>query len=202
MPTYFSDHFALPAAGTVIPPTVLPLASIKADPGLAGASIRSLNARMDFSALASTLTAGDQFRLFTMQSGDMIHRINIVNTSGGATNDWNYVSILLDLGVFESGVAHDGVVRDVNLFSPALDIGSDETWPVAAVYDNAFITGVLDGTDRGLKLWELINIGVPSTYTQDPKIQFDIVASVNTATTFTANGLLSFNVQYCPAAVN
>lgn len=193
MTTFFSEHYTSPAStATVGPPTVLPLARIKAPTGIAGAQMKSIRAHLDFTVAADLVTA-DEIRLFTMQSGDRINTIRITTDAV-----WDYtVALALSLGLYEPGVNHNGVVLDADLYVSSIDNSAGALSRAEGLTE----AGTVTNFNRGKQLWEHLALGA-GTDTIDPKRSYDIVMTVTLATTPVANGTLLVEVEYTPAAIN
>ncbi len=182
MATWFSDHYTETGVDQSSLP-VLPATSAP-DSSVDGGRLYIMRAFVSI----TTGTTGDELRLWTMRSSDRIHFFNVF-CDGGFDN-----ASTLDFGFYATGDNHDGaVVGDVDVLSKGIDITSAiDAWDASELFnDNS-----LDGTDRGKKVWELINVGAASTYAQEPNVALDVVAL------FTANvttiGKLVIEVGYTP----
>ena len=106
----------------------------------------------------------EQLRLMTFKSGDRLIEL-LVSSDGNGTGSE------CDLGLYLEGNAHDGAVVDSNLFADALSI----TGALARVDQIEGAGGALNIDDRGKTLWEMLNAGGATSYTEDPHLSYDLV---------------------------
>jgi len=139
----------------------------RVEAGIAHASMRYARAEVTLDAV---LANSDTLRLKQFKSSDRINRLMFSCTAGGG-------SARVDIGIYKSGVNHDGSV---------LASGVD------AIAGNYVVSGVktmdclLDVVGynfyRGLTLWEWVNSIAPGTYAADPMEDWDIVITGDVVT--------------------
>ena len=123
------------------------------------------------------IAIGDIISIADFHSGQRINGIKI-----SADGELGAVTTF-DVGLYVAGQNGTvGAVVDVDLF---------ETTPLdlSGIVDRgeAFVGGILVGTDRGKTLWELAAVGA-ATYTVDPKVEFTIaLTAVGAAAAVGAN---------------
>ncbi len=129
--------------------------------------------------LSPLFAIGDVARMCTLKSADRIFAIRVSNNGASTLT-------IVDVGVYATGLAHDGAVVDVNRFASAL--------PVNAAGDRveAFTEDTLLGTDRGEELWRLLGLAT------DPFVTYDIALTA-TAAVATADELVRMEVDYTSA---
>ncbi len=112
----------------------------------------------------------DVLRFFSMKSGDRLLEL-MVSSDGGST------AAAMDIGLYLSGLNHDGAVVDADVFETAQVIST------AIERDDVLAAGtVLQHEDRGKTLWAMANVGAQS-YTVDPLVNYDVCGLVTTAFT-------------------
>lgn len=168
MARYYSDHFnSSGVAPSLASTTNVTLdTTFKPSVGIAHARMRKKRPHI---VIGTAATIGDEIRLTRFRSSDRIYDIRV--TAAGAT------AAAGDIGVYRSGAAHDGAVLDVDLFATAIGLTA------AARADGFTEATTLANKDRGKQLWELVNIGVASTFASDPMIDMDLVITVTTSFT-------------------
>lgn len=98
---------------------------------------------------------------------------------GGATSQ---------LGLYEAGKNHDGDLIDANFFDAVLDLGATNS-----ELDARTETQVV-GVNKGLALWEQMNIVTPATYADDPKEDWEMVITIGG--NITTGGTIVVEVEY------
>ena len=175
MPSIFSDLFN--SSGTVGPgegalAEELPLDAQRRT-GFGHSRLRYKKAKVTVGTIAGI---GDEIRMLQMRSSDRIHSILFSSDGGATAGD-------ADLGIYKSGLAHDGAVIDQNLFSTTA-IDTDTAQNRVEYFED----GALDTEDLGKPLWELADVG-GGTYTEDPSEDWDIVLTVRVAFTVAVSTL-------------
>lgn len=162
MPNFFSDLLAATPSGSFDP-------NYRAEAGLDGQKLRLKQARFDLAAAA----LNDTVVLATLPSGARVTGIRVTTNTTSATG-------ALHIGLYKApAVGRDHVpaaanLIDNNLFADALGVTT------AAARVDAFAEAALNDIHRGLRLWELANVGGAS-YSADPMEDWDIVATFSTA---------------------
>ena len=136
---YLSDHYNKTAASALpqIPAIIVPQSVDKA-------YLRYKRGEVDLSA--SSISAGDQIRMFTLKSGDRINEM-VISTDAS----WVFVA---NLGLYQAGFKHTGIVLDADLFASALDFdGGGSGLIQQEVLTEA--TTILD-EERGTPLWTML----------------------------------------------
>jgi len=183
MTRFYSDHFHATGVVSTLAGT-LPLDnSVKIDQGRGGSDLQIKRARFNVGTAA---LIGDEIRLMTLMSSNRIYEV-LVSSDGGATAG------IADLGVYFTGANHDGTVLDVDLFATALVLDAAITR-----VDQFKESTTLNDRDRGKYLWELVNIGVPSTFPKDPAQSMDLVFTVTTSFTVAVTDVV-VEVRYTAA---
>ena len=126
--------------------------------GVGGGRVKTITAQSVIATIGGT--SADIVRMFTLPSSARILELN-------ACSEGTSTTYAADIGVYESGDAHDGALIDIDLF----DAGS--ALATAQAYIDSFALGVLTDVDRGRPLWHLCALGA-ATYTADPQIEMDI----------------------------
>lgn len=173
MPDQFSDHMGTAGASS---PTLDD--QVRAPAGIG--HTRSRNMRPTVILPLSPLFAiGDVARMATFKSADRIFAI-LVNNDGasGVT--------AVDIGVYLTGLQHDGNVVDVDRFASALAVNA----PGNRV--EGFTEAALGGVDRGNELWRLLGL------TEDPFVTYDIALTATAAPTG-ADELVRLEIEYTAA---
>ncbi len=179
----YSDHFnsnTIPGVAAALT-DLLPLdKQRRIGAGVGHARLRKKVAR----AVVPTagMTDNDELRLMQFKSGDRIFDIRATGLTESAT----YAA---DLGLYKSGLNHDGAAIDEDLFATALAFGGG-----ALGRTEAFTEGELANIHRGRPLWYLANVGA-GTYTKDPMEDWDLVLT-STATGVTASETMMIEVEY------
>lgn len=164
MATYFSDHYnVLDDAG---------LSQTSADMSHRAASgtkhARVRYSRASLTALLTTASS-DVARLMTLKSNARIHAIYIQSGGEAAAGACN-------VGLYKTGVNHDGAVVDADLFASASTAPSADTARTEIMVQ----AGTLTDEQRGTRLWELAG------ESSDPQIEYDITMEASTTFTTTA----------------
>jgi hypothetical protein len=126
---------------------------------------------------------GDELRFMQFKSGDRLHELFVL-TDGGCTAG------AMDLGLYLSGLNHDGAVLDVDLFCSALVLSTATVWAAAAA-EIMIESAVLTDQDRGKPLWEILAVGA-GTDTVDPMLDYDLTGVVTTARTAAVTNIVVF----------
>jgi hypothetical protein len=177
--SFFSNHFHPTGAVAALADASVSLDTQWRPPaGIGHPRLRRKQAR---AVIGTGATIGQQVRMLKFLSSDRIYNM-VVTANGGTAGAAN-------IGAYLSGANHDGAVLDVDLFASALTIAGG----VSRV-DNFAEAGTLGGLQRGLQLWEQLVVG-GQTWTQDPKLEIDIVATITTAVTVSLLTLI-FEVEY------
>lgn len=117
------------------------------------------------------VTTPDVLRFFSLKSSDRLLELYL-SCDGGSTAG------AVSTGLHEAGSNHDGAVVDADLFDTAQSIASalnrQEAWAGGALANF--------GVNRGSYLWQQAAVGAAS-YTEDPKILFDVTCTVTTSFT-------------------
>jgi len=98
---------------------------------------------------------------------------------GGATSQ---------LGLWEAGKNHDGIVIDANFFDAVMDLGATN------VEVDGRTTAQVTGVNKGLALWEQMNIVTPATYANDPNEDWEMVITLGGSVT--TGGTLVIDIEY------
>jgi len=183
----FSDHFN--SSGTVGPgegalAEALGLDSQRrAGGGIGHSRLRWKRAKI---TVGTDVGIGDQIRMMSMKSGDRIHEFYF--TSDGGTT-----AGAVDIGVYETGIAHDGALPSANCVDQWSTTAVTVTTAVARV--TRFALGDVASINRGDALWEMVNLSDAATYTVDPLISFDLTMTATIAFTASVATML-FEVFY------
>jgi len=146
----------------------LPIAtpSVRVSAGYSHSRVRRSHARIGFGTIAAI---GEDARMLTLKSSDRLYSLLVSSDGGSTAGD-------ADLGIYLSGGNHDGALPAaacVDAFSTtanAIDTGQNRV--------EVFAAGDYDEENMGLMMWELVNITAAATYTEDPKVTFDIAFTV------------------------
>ncbi len=187
MANAFSDHFNSsgslgPGAGTVA--EALPLDSQRrAHVGFGHTRFRWMRAAV---TVGDDVGIGDQIRMMTLKSSDRI--IEFFFTSDGGTTAGS-----VDIGVYLTGRAHDGALPSTN----SVDQWSTTAVAVTAIVARVtrFALGDIAVIQKGLQLWEMINVSDAATYAVDPLVNFDITMTATIAFTVSTAAMI-FEVHY------
>ena len=163
MATYYSDHFSGVNPDTGAEDNSV-LSKTKYPPdGIGGGRMRYARAEV---TLAAATASGVDVRLMQLRSGDRLNSIFITSTDSGSTGSF-------DLGVWKSGISHDGVKLEANVFvavklltSALAHLEVLSAGAPAAIYK------------RGKTLWETLEGGSPmpdGDYSVDPGEDWDLV---------------------------
>lgn len=168
MSRYYSDNYNTDGTAPSLASTVgVQLdRTFRAHVGITHARLRKKRAHI---VIGTAAQIGDEIRLGKFKSSDRIFDIRV--TAAGAT------AAAADIGLYRAGSAHDGTVIDADLFASAIGLTA------AARADGFTEATTLGNKDRGKMLWQLVNVGTPSTFASDPMIEMDLVATVTTAFT-------------------
>lgn len=162
MATFYSNHYTAGTPNDVVTPNV-GLAPdnprVKVTSGWKHATTRYSRAEILMTSLANP-AATDFVRMMSLKSSDRLIQLFVLGV-GNTTTAGN-------IGLYRAGDNHDGTVLDADLFASALLL---TTVTRADIFKQAT---TLADEDRGKQLWQLVNIGVPSTFTTDPNLTFDI----------------------------
>lgn len=163
MAVYFSDHFSSDGVARES------VDMQKRAP--AGVGHSRLRYKRAFVTIPVDAVSTEVIRFMSMKSGDRIMDMKLSNPGDCGTATMN-------LGLYESGLEHDGAVLDADLFMSAEDLATANDRIDA--FDEA---ATLDNQDRGKPLWELLAAGAGSD-TVDPMEDWDIcgVLAANMAT--------------------
>lgn len=176
---FFSNHFHSTGAVAALADASISLdTQWRAPAGVAHPRLRRKQARV---VVGTGATIGQQLRMMTFKSSDRIYNM-VVSANGGTAG-------AADIGAYRAGSNHDGAVLDADLFASALTIAGG----VARV-DNFAEAGTLGALQRGLRLWEQLVVG-GQTWTADPMLEIDIVATITTAVTVSLLTLI-LEVEY------
>ncbi len=182
MASLFSDHFN--SSGTVSPgqgalAEELPLDSQRK---VSGGRAHGRQRHAVATILVGTAAGiGDEIRMLSLPSNAILTELYFSSDGGATAGD-------ADVGLYESGEAHDGAVcsaASVDSFSTTAEATDTEHLRVNIwaggdfAYDN----------DIGKELWELVNVSDAATYAVDPKIKFDLVFTVTAAFTVAVSRL-------------
>jgi hypothetical protein len=156
--------------------TTLTTPPVQLSAGLVHARARKKIARITI----GTLAIADEARMMTFRSSDRIGAIWVMcdNASTGT---------LADLGLYLAGAAHDGAVKDQDLFGAVLAI--DNGMARTDVFTQA--TTLADEM-RWKQLWELTGMG----YAVDPIVDFDLVFTCKTTALSVAATEVVVEVDY------
>lgn len=182
MARVYSPHFT---SQTVAALTDTPAieAGYKASAGIAHARLRTKIVHGSVGTVG--MASGDELRLCRFKSSDRI--ISIKGASDGGSTTY-----AADLGLYLAGSNGDGAVVDADLFASALAMATGFAFDAV---DNLLLEATtLTDEDIGKTLWEMAAIGA-ATYTEDPKVEFDLVLT-STATGTAAINEYLFVVQY------
>ena len=171
---FFSDHFnsnAVPGV-TTLTGSLTYDSQRRANAGLGHARKRVAVARM---TVGTGAVIGSELRMLQMKSGDRLGAIYVYSSGGATAAD-------ADLGIYLSGLSHDGAVVDADLFGSALAVDTLASFDTVEEADSFKEAATLVDTDRWKPLWALAAIGA-GTDTVDPMVNYDIVFTVTTAFT-------------------
>lgn len=131
------------------------------------------------------IAAGDddtsKLRICRLPSNAIVTSIRIWNDAIASSSSW-------DVGLYQTGY-NGGAVIDADLFASAVDISAGLAG--TELRFEAATTAPIDYIEY--RLWQIADLGA-ATYTQDPQIEFDLVATANTIGS--AAGTIIFIVQY------
>lgn len=173
MTVWYSDHYGADGdndTSKVSPPLVVPV-------GIKHARIRYARATITGMPLAA-----DVLRFMTLRSGDRLLEL-MISSDGGST------AAALNFGIYLAGNAHDGAVKDADLFASAQAIST------AIERTSIFLeSGTPQHEDHGKRLWELLALG-DGDDTVDPVVLYDICGVVSTAFT-DADSIMTLEAYY------
>ena len=194
MARYFSNHFAPRSSATIAPATSVANVRIKMESGINRVPVTAARASLDFSAVAlADMQIGDQWRLATLKSSDRLWEIHGWWDNAGSA-PWTGTIVNFETGLFTTGINHEGIVVDSNMF------GTAATLLVAGQRQNLMTTAnVVDEGMRGLQVWEIINDSGIQTITKDPQVEYDLVASLTAVTGLSAVGQIVIEAVFSPA---
>lgn len=187
MPSLFSDHFN--SSGTVGPGEGALTEELGFDDqrrisaGLGHARMRYKQARFTGGTVVG---ASDQIRMLQMHSSDRIHEF-FFSSDGGTTAG------AVDIGLYETGLVHDGALPSTN----SVDMWSTTAVTITTVVARVtrFALGDVASLERGIQLWEMVNLSDAATYTVDPLISYDLTMTTTIAWTASVATIL-FEVHY------
>lgn len=149
-------------------------------PGLvdASASHARLRKKRMFKSLAATglgHSTNDKLVMGTFKSSDRLYDLQV------STSNSNPTAGAIDMGFVKAALSHDPDAGTA--ITNASDIFYDAAVLTTALSrDDAFVDATdLVAMDRGKRLWELVNAKTASTYTKDPKEDWDLVIDFVTA---------------------
>lgn len=165
MANNFSDAMALN-------PTDAYNASYKRPGNLTHARLRKKRAVMNWAAAGVGVAATDTAVIGTFKSSDRFYDLRLSqNAAMGAGS-------AMSLGLYKAAIDHIPVAGNLiraNLFMSAVSVAGN--FVRLDVFTNST---QLRNIDRGLALWQLVNVAVPGTYAKDPMIDMDLVVTVTT----------------------
>jgi len=166
---FYSDHFTSDGIGRNTPDDV----SVKNTNAIDGAFIRYKRCRLDTttSTKSPAVPATDQFRLLTLASG--IRPIALYLSTPG---DFE-ASMTFDIGILIAGVQNDGGVIDLDMFTNNLGADTERNRLETLIGSGSNLASV----DRGLPLWEMVNVAQPGTYAADPLVSLQLAIKVGAA---------------------
>ncbi len=167
MPSMYSDHFSATGVVATLAGEITLDMQKRLSAGLGHARLRYKRAHINVGTAAGI---GDKLRLMQFKSSDRLAQL-FVTSDGGCTAGAG------DLGLYQSGLEHDGAGIDADLFASALVVSA----AIARVDEFKEATTLGDG-DRGKTLWEQAAVGAAS-YTVDPGGSFDLVMTITMAVT-------------------
>jgi hypothetical protein len=154
MVDFLSDHFVAPLAfvedGGARPAYRVPQA-------INGGYLRYKRGYVDLAGFFSA----DTVRLLTLRSSDRLHWMGLST---------GFLSMSIDLGIWDVGSLHDGPVVDADLFMSNVNIQARSQ--IEALTE----AGTVTDEQRGSQLWEMLGLS------SDPKISYDIVADRTVST--------------------
>lgn len=168
MSKQWSDHFADSQPGLTLN------SQRRLSAGVTHSRLRYRRAEVTLDLAPAAFTDGDEARIMQMLSSDRLIELFVTcdNASGTLTTD---------VGLYLTGVAHDGAVVDIDLFGADLAIngGVDHVDQLTA--------GALENLDRGKTLYDMASEGRGDTvYSADNIVPMDIVLTAS-ATIATAD---------------
>ena len=169
MPRFYSDHYTSDGIDQLLPQSVF----VKNAEAIDGGFIRYKRCRLDTTTSTKTPDAvplGIQLRLLTLHSS--IRPIALyLSTPGGFE-----VAMDADIGIHLPGVQNDGGGIDQDLFVNNLSIDTARNRLEMLIG----IGGNLADKDRGLTLWEMVNVAQPGKYARDPLIDLQLAIKIGT----------------------
>ena len=168
MTVFYSPHFTDETPTTTTLAVAAADPAIKSAPGTAHATMKKTHTLINLAG--ATLADEDDIRMFPMKSGDRLYELFISVPAA-----WDFTTLTAQIGLWEAGEVHNGVVIDDDLFNTSFDL----TATTARV--DQFDGNVLEDEDRGKRLWEMANEG-DGTYTVDPFEVWDIVITISALT--------------------
>ena len=177
MANMYSDHFntggssGTGTAGVATLAGELTLdAQRRAPAGIGHARLRVKIARIQVGTAAGI---GDVLRMMSFKSGDRIGSIQ-VHSDGGCTNGTAH------LGLYLSGMNHDGAVLDYDLFGASMNLKTAADTDTVEEREAMFFAGALEEMDRWKPLWVNRAEGAGSD-TVDPMLDYDLCFYVDEA---------------------
>jgi len=142
----------------------------RASAGFSHARVRRTHAIVGLGTVAGI---GDEVRMLTLKSSDRIYSLLFSSNSASSAG-------AADIGIYETGAAHDGALPHANCHDAfgtavATDTGTNRV--------EKFAAGPFNEEDMGLQMWELVNVVSAATYASDPGGSFDITLTMTTAQT-------------------
>ena len=124
---------------------------------------------------SGTALATDAIRMGTIRSGDRIGDLRLSAPAFTST------APTVNVGLYLAGTAHDGAAVDADLFGTAVSLATaqDQT-------DLFTEATTLAGYDRWKFAWQLPNISTATSYTADPRVEYDITLTTANSPTTTA----------------
>ena len=174
MSRYYSNLFVNSDDGGV-----LPSVNFFASSGDSEGKQKIAFSQFKFAVLSTTYVAGDEIRLATLRSSSRLGRITMSTNQAIATGGIN-----LDLGIYRTGVVHNGAAIDDDIFSSARSIA------IQRLGFDMMLDGALDEYDRWTALWE---IGAQSS---DPLEDWDIVATLSNVNSPDTEVIVRFTIEY------
>lgn len=166
MAVYYSDQFI----GDGVGETQFPEPSVKKNAGLASPVLHKYIC--SFNTAAGFYSQGDKIRLLTIPSAARL--CNIFSFCGSNDNG------VFDIGFYKSGLKNDGPELDGNCIRDAWSVGTF-TRDLQLMHLNSGQGAVI--SLAGHPCWQIINAGGVKSYSEDPRIDFDIVLECMTANT-------------------
>ena len=163
MARIYSNHMNTTGVAVLAASTTLTTPPVQLSAGLVHARLRKKIARITI----GTAAGDDEVRMMTFRSSDRIGAVYLMCDAGST-------ALIADVGLYLAGSAHDGAVKDRDLFASALVING------GIARGDVFVESTAcDDEDRWKQAWELPGM----SYTVDPKVDFDLVLTPTVALT-------------------